>query len=78
MSNRKVLRRKVFQIKFETLSPLSIASGNDEWTDADILRSWDGSTFVPGSSIAGAMRSYLKKGKNVPRLDALPVTKYNV
>lgn len=64
MSNRKVLRRKVFQIKFETLSPLSIASGDDEWTDADILRSWDGSPFVPGSSIAGAMRSYLKKDKN--------------
>ncbi len=64
MSNSKVLRRKVCQISFKTLSPLSIASGEDEWTDSDVLKNGDGKPFVPGSSIAGAIRSYLKKDKD--------------
>lgn len=64
MSNSRVLKRKVFQIKFETLSPLSVSSGEDEWTDSDVLRNWDGEPFVPGSSLAGAMRAYLEKKKN--------------
>lgn len=64
MSNSRVLERKVFQIKFETVSPLSVSSGEDEWTDSDVLRNWDGEPFVSGSSLAGAMRAYLEKEKN--------------
>lgn len=64
MSNSRVLKRKVFQIKFVTVSPLSVSSGEDEWTDSDVLKNWDGEPFVSGSSIAGAMRAYLEKEKD--------------
>ena len=64
MSNSKVVKRIVFQIKFETCSPLSVSSGDDEWTDSDILRDGEGVPFVPGSSLKGAMRAYLSVKKN--------------
>ena len=64
MSNSKVIKRMVFQIKIETCSPLSVSSGEDEWTDSDILRDGEGMPFVPGSSLKGAMRAYLGLKKN--------------
>lgn len=64
MSNSKVIKRMVFQIKIETCSPLSVSSGDDEWTDSDILRDGEGMPFVPGSSLKGAMRAYLGLKKN--------------
>ena len=33
-----VLKRKVFFIRIQLLSPLNVSSGEDEWTDADVLR----------------------------------------
>lgn len=61
-----ILKRKVFFIRVRFTSPLNISSGEDEWTDADILKDCDGNPFVPGSSLAGAMRAYLEKEKNTP------------
>ena len=61
-----ILKRKVFFARVRFTSPLNISSGEDEWTDADILRDCDGNPFVPGSSLAGAMRAYLEKEKNMP------------
>ena len=52
------------QVRF--LSPLNVSSGEDEWTDADLLRDGNGNVFVPGSSLAGAMRAYIRKEKMNP------------
>ena len=54
---KTVIKRLVFYIQIQLESPLNVASGEDEWTDADILLDFDGNPFVPGSSLAGAMRS---------------------
>lgn len=61
-----VLKRKVFFIRIRLLSPLNVSSGEDEWTDADVLRDGKGNPFVAGTSLAGAMRAYLEKEKNSP------------
>ena len=61
-----VLKRKVFFIRIQLLSPLNVSSGEDEWTDADVLRDGKGNPFVAGTSLAGAMRAYLEKEKNNP------------
>lgn len=37
MTNR-MIKRKVFYIQLKLISPLSVSSGEDEWTDSDVLR----------------------------------------
>lgn len=39
-------------------SPLSIASGSDEAADSTFIRDFDGNCFIPGSSLAGALRDH--------------------
>lgn len=51
---KTVIKRLVFYIQIQLESPLNVASGEDEWTDADILLDFDGNPFVPGNSLAGA------------------------
>lgn len=60
----KLLKRKVFYVQVHLTSPLSVSSGEQEWTESDVLRDAKGNPFVAGSSIAGAMRAYLEKEKN--------------
>ena len=38
---KNVLKRQVFYIQIQLESPLNVASGEDEWTDADILRDFE-------------------------------------
>ena len=63
-----VKKKIVFSIQVELDAPLCVASGRDGLTDADVMQDYDGKPFIPASSIAGAMRSYLKKDKNSPSL----------
>ena len=62
--NRKVIKREVLYVQVQMTSPLSVSSGDNEWTDSDVLRDADGNPFVTGSSLAGAMRAYLGKKKD--------------
>ena len=50
---KAVLKRQVFYIQIQLESPLNVASGEEEWTDADVLRDFEGNPFVPGTSLAG-------------------------
>lgn len=68
MKSNHILKRKVLYIQVQFLSPLSVSSGENEWTDSDILRDSNGIPFVTGTSLAGAMRAYLEKEKNTPCL----------
>lgn len=62
--NHNVIKREVLYVKVQLTSPLSVSSGDNEWTDSDVLRDVNGNPFVTGSSLAGAMRAYLGKKKN--------------
>lgn len=57
----RVIKREVMKIYISLTSPLNLSSGEAEITDTDIIRDWDGMPFVPGSSLAGAMRAYIDK-----------------
>lgn len=58
-----VVKKIVFYIDVLLESPLSVSGGDEEITDHDVLRDYDGKPFIPGSSLAGAMRAYLQKAK---------------
>lgn len=61
MKNYKITKRIQYAIKIRLSSPLCIASGNSEETDKDVQRNAKGEVFIPGSSLAGAMRQYLEE-----------------
>lgn len=50
--------RFFLEAKLILKSPLSIASGNDDIADSTCLRDYDGRPFIPGSSLAGALRDF--------------------
>lgn len=58
-SENRVIRRKYYAADVTLLSPLSVSSGLNETTDADVLVNGNGEIFVPGTSLAGAMRNAL-------------------
>lgn len=39
-------------------SPLSIGSGEEEYTDGDVIFNAQGEPYIPGTSLAGALRDY--------------------
>lgn len=58
MSKAKVVRKIIIKSKLRTLSPLRIGSGeNDGLTDILILKNKQGEPFIPGTSMAGVLRS---------------------
>ena len=61
MSNR-VLKKIVRKIDVEFISPVCVSNGEDEFTDSDVMVDYDNNPFIPGSSLAGAMRDYLQLG----------------
>ncbi|SES98041.1 RAMP superfamily CRISPR-associated protein [[Clostridium] polysaccharolyticum] len=63
--NRKIVKRIAIGVKIQTSSPLCVSSGWDEITDNDLQRDFYGKVFVPGTSLAGAMRAYLEKPESL-------------
>lgn len=61
----KICARICMEIRGSLDSPLLIGSGENEHTDLDILMTSDGTPFVPGSALAGALRSYLEANMGV-------------
>lgn len=60
MSGAKLVRKIVIQSRLKTQSPLRIGSGADDGlTDILILKNNQGEPFIPGTSIAGVLRSEL-------------------
>ena len=56
--NNAVKERYLLKVNVVLSSPLTISAGTDNLTDNDIIRDFDGTPIVPGTSIAGAMRDY--------------------
>lgn len=56
--NGRILSRTFIDLDFFLASPLCIAD-EDEQTDNDVMKNSRGEPFIPGASIAGALRAYL-------------------
>ncbi|MCL2159121.1 MAG: RAMP superfamily CRISPR-associated protein, partial [Oscillospiraceae bacterium] len=54
---KKIMIKAVFQLA----SPLCVSNGSEENTDKDAIKDFDGNAFIPGTSIAGALKQYLKE-----------------
>lgn len=61
MANRKVVCYIQYAIKLVVKSPLCVSGGADDVTDRDVQKDFDGNPFIPGTSLAGALRSYLEE-----------------
>ncbi len=63
-----VMKRTYICLKGCLASPLLVGSGEDEKTDKDVILDGRGKPFVPGSSLAGALRHYLSDLTGDPEL----------
>ncbi len=57
-ASAKIIRKIIFNVPLCIISPLRIASGKtDELTDILVLKDKEGRAFIPGTSMAGVLRS---------------------
>lgn len=66
-----VTQRDYLCMKIRLESPLCVSGGEDEYTDRDVERDFDGNPFVPGTSLAGAFRNYLLRMEGKAYADKL-------
>ena len=57
------MKHLYYKLVLKQMSPLRISTGDAEETDSDILKDKRGLPFVPGSSVAGVLRSMLDADK---------------
>lgn len=57
-NTNRILERKYYALDVELASPLNLSGGVSEYTDSDVLVNGQGEVFVPGTSLAGAFRTY--------------------
>lgn len=62
--NKKITKQVYYAIKIKLASPLNISSGENVYTDSDVLKNKDGEIFIPGTSIAGAFRNSINQKKD--------------
>lgn len=65
MSNNRISKCFWMQAKMCLVSPLAMGDGKAEHTDSDIQRRGDGKPYIPGSSIAGVVRSLIKEAQGL-------------
>lgn len=51
--------RKIYRLDITLVSPLAVGSGENESTDSDVIVDSTGTPFIPASSLAGSLRSYI-------------------
>ena len=61
-SKNPVVSRTYYYVSVRLMSPISIHGNESYYTDSDVLVNGSGEPFIPGPSIAGAVRGYLEKG----------------
>lgn len=66
MSDSRLKKRTVYKISVKTASPICVSGTHymSDLTDADVIKDFEGNAFIPGSSIAGALRDYLGQKKD--------------
>lgn len=64
MSSR-LIKRIYYGVQMSLDTPVCVSSGGNDTTDKDVLKDWEGRPFIPGTSLAGAFRSFLESdGEN--------------
>ncbi|WP_121641026.1 RAMP superfamily CRISPR-associated protein [Virgibacillus sp. Bac330] len=58
-TKNKITKRTYIQVEGELASPLLAGSGEDDFSDMDILRDYKGTPFLAGTAVAGACRQWL-------------------
>lgn len=61
LDSNRICGRVCAEIRGTLGSPLLAGSGENYWTDADILMAANGNAILAGSSLAGVLREYLQK-----------------
>lgn len=64
MEKNKVIKKILYYVDVECVSPICVSNGEEGVTDCDVLKDFDGKPFIAGSSLAGAMRNYQGWQKN--------------
>lgn len=57
------MNKVFFTAELKMLSPLSVGSGKDEYTDNDVLIDKNGLPYIPGTTLTGVIRHFLKKNR---------------
>lgn len=63
--DKRILKKKYYKITFELASPLAVGSGNNQYTDKDIVKNSKGNPYIPGSALAGINRSIFENDKEL-------------
>lgn len=58
MEKNKVIKKILYYVDVECVSPICVSNGEEGLTDCDVLKDAEGKPFIAGSSLAGAMRNY--------------------
>ncbi len=58
----KIVKKIYYKIEFELASPMTIGTGENQFTDKDIARDSKGIPYIPGSALAGINRSFFEDG----------------
>lgn len=69
------MKKIYYKIEFCLTSALSVGSGENQYSDSDIIRDSQGNPFIPGSTLAGVYRSLLEEEKADRYFGALIVRK---
>lgn len=69
--NNKISKIAYIALKTHLTSPLIIGSGNDDNSGNDILKDYDGIPFIPGTSIAGVIRSLMAEIYKQDEIDSI-------
>lgn len=59
--SRKIARKIYYRIEFKVSSALSVGSGENQYTEGDIIKDSYGKPFIPGTTLAGLYRHALKR-----------------
>lgn len=59
MSNKAIQKKKYYKISFKLESPLAIGSGENNYTDKDIIKDSAGTPYIPATAIAGVTRELI-------------------
>lgn len=58
----RMIKKQIYRIEFQLVSPMAIGSGDGSVSDKDIIVDGRGVPYIPGSSIAGVCRGVLENG----------------
>lgn len=70
-NENRICARRLIRVRGKLSSPLLVGSGENEWTDMDVITAPDGTCMIPGSSLAGAMRAYITQNRGKAKADDL-------